>query len=63
MTEPTKAPQPRLDVERLARAICAEDESIESNPQDFDTCPDRADHLDYAVAIAREYALLDADHD
>ena len=53
-------PSTGLDVERLARACCIEAESIESHPTDFDDCPDRDGHIDYARVIAREYAALSA---
>lgn len=49
-----------LDVERLAKALHADAESIESEPADWKDCQDRAGHLEYAEFLAREYAALRA---
>jgi len=53
------APVPAgLDVERLARAVHEDAESIESDPTDWDECFDKAEHREYATFLADQYAAL-----
>jgi hypothetical protein len=47
-----------LDVERLARALHTDAESIESDPTDWEDCPDSNEHREYAASLAAEYARL-----
>jgi hypothetical protein len=47
-----------LDVERLAKALHADAESLESDPTDWRDCPEKEGHREFAQFLADEYQRL-----